>query len=202
MSLSGGEHRSFFGPLTGRTTTFVLEGRQANLAFARTVVGLLASAGVPCAVLDLDAFYSSNSDIIFSSMDELTAGSSVIRVPTPGANVEVQLSSLFEVQQQVIIVDSLNSLYHLISLEDGSSRGRKLTFTLSSLSYLARANGKAIVLSMYKREGSYGAATGRSISSLSDVTALVDASGPELKIRCTRGPAWPGGEFSSRIPSG
>ena len=202
MSLGGGELRSFFGPLTGRTTTFVLEGRQANLAFARTVVGLLASARVACAVLDLDAFYSSNSDIIFSSMGELTAGSSVIRVPTPGADVEVQLSGLFEVQQQVIILDSLNSLYHLISLEDGSSRGRKLTFALSSLSYLARANGKAIVLSMYNREGSYGSGTGRSISSLSDVTALVDASGPELKIRCTRGPAWPGGEFSSRIPSG
>jgi hypothetical protein len=201
MSLSGGEPQSFFGPLMGKTTTFMLEGRQANLAFARMMAGFLAQTRSPCAILDLDAFYSSNSDLILSSMDADTAASTIIRVPEPGSDVEIELATLFEAQHRVIIIDSLNSLYHLVSLEDGSSRGRKLTFALASLSYLARTNGKAVILSMYRREGLFRARSGRSISNLSDATALVDVRERELKIRSERGPAWPGGVFFSRIPS-
>lgn len=202
MSLSGREPRSFFGPLMGRTTTFLLEGRRANLAFAEMMARFLGRDRTPCAILDLDAFYSSNSDRIFSSMDEATANSTIIRVPEPGSDVELELSSLFQTQQRVLIIDSLNSLYHLISLEDGSSRSRKLTFALASLSYLARTGAKAVVLSMYRREVVHRGGTGRSISGLSDTTASVDVSGMGLRVRGERGHAWPGGTFSSPIPSG
>jgi hypothetical protein len=201
MSLSGEDPRSFFGPLIGKTATFMLEGRQANLAFAEVMVGFLAQARSPCAILDLDAFYSSNSNLILSNMDATTARSTIIRVPEPGSDVEAELASLFKVQHRVVIIDSLNSLYHLVSLEDGSSRGRKLTFALASLSYLARTNGKAVILSMYRREGLFRTRSGRSISNLSDVTASVDVRERELRIRSERGPTWPGGAFSSRIPS-
>lgn len=202
MSLSGGEPGFFFGPLMGKTTTFVLDGRQENLSFAGAVVGFLARARVPCAVLDLDAFYSSSSDRIFSSMDASTAGSTDIRVPRPGLEVEREFSRLFEARQKVVVVDSLNTLYHLMSLDDGSSRSRKLGFALASLSYFARTNGKAIVLSMYRREGLDRAGTGRSISALSESTVAVAVSGERLEMRVERGDVWPGGVFSTRIPSG
>lgn len=200
MSVGEAEPQSFFGPLMGKTTTFLLEGKQANLAFAAALGNLLAETRVPCAILDLDAFYASNSERILSSMDAPTAKSTLIRVPEPGSDVEVDLSRLFGLEQKVIIIDSLNTLYHLISLEDGSSRGRKLTFTVESLSYFARTSGRAVVLSMYRREGFYRAGTGRSISGLSDVTASVDFWDGGLRVKTERGRAWPGGAFSTRIP--
>ncbi len=186
----------------GRTATFVLESRQANLEFARTIVALLARAETPCAVFDLDAFYSSNADRIFKPLTGDAARSTVIQVPEPGSDVEGELARLFEVRPPVVIIDSLNSLYHLLSVEDGSARSRKLNFAVASLSYLARTNAKAVVLTMYRREGIQGSGGGRSISSLSDVTASVEVRGPELQVVCERGTAWPGGRFSIRSPSG
>ena len=201
MSLGADEPRGFLGPLTGRTTTFMLDGREANLGFAGLLMSQLSQAHAPGIILDLDAFYSSNAGRVLSSMDPATARATTIRVPDPGSDVEPELSSLFGAQQGVIIVDSLNSLYHLISLEDGSSRSRKLAFALASLSYLARTNRKVVLLSMYRREGLYRSGTGRSISALSDSTASVEIRDGAIRIRGERSLAWPGGEFSSRIPS-
>ncbi len=200
MSFDGQQAQSFFGPLTGRTATFLVEGREANLDFARTVVGLLAQTGDSCAVFDLDAFYSSNADAVFPRLPRAAAESTTLRVPEPGADIDEEFARLFESNQKVVLVDSLNSLYHLTSQEDGSSRSRKLMFAVAVLSYLARTNGKVVIVTMYRREGFTRSGTGRSISNLSDVTASVDVRGKELTVRVERGQAWPGGKFSTRIP--
>lgn len=199
MSFSGQQAQAFFGPLTGKTATFLLEGRQANLEFARAVMGFL-SREAGCAILDLDAFYSSNSDSVLSPLTATAARSTTILVPEPGSDVEGELSRLFEVRQAVVIVDSLNSLYHLLSQEDGSARSRKLTFAVAALSYLAKTNDTAVILTMYRREGFARSGTVRSISGLSDVTATVDARDHELTVRSERGSIWPGGRFATRNP--
>ena len=200
MSLSAREAHSFFAPLRGRTATFLLEDRLANLDFARSVVNLLAETPDSAQILDLDALYASNADHIFRSLDSPSAVT--LRVPEPGADIEEELAAMFEGNQGIIIIDSLNSFYHLISQEDGSSRSRKLNFAIAALAYLARTNVKAVLLSMYKREGFGRWETGRSISTLSDITASVDTRGQELLVRTERGPGWAGGVFSTRIPSG
>lgn len=170
------------------------------MAFARTVVGLFGRTGGSCTVLDLDAFYSTNADVIFASLPGAAAESMTIRVPEPGADIEGEFAGVFESKQKVLLVDSLNSLYHLVSREDGSSRSRKLAFAVASLSYLAKTNDMAVILTMYRREGSFRSGTGRSISNLSDVTASVDVRGDELTARVERGQAWAGGRYSTRIP--
>jgi len=202
MSFGVRQAESFFAPLAGKTATFLLEDRQANLVFARTVIGLLGQTGDACAVVDLDAFYSSNSDLIFGALGHPAARATAIRIPEPGADIEGEFSAIFEAPQKVVIVDSLNSFYHLVSQEDGSSRSRKLTFAVASLSYFARANGKAVILTMYRREGFTHGGTGRSISSLSDMTASVGVRGTEMTVKGERGSGWPGGRLSIRIPSG
>ena len=202
MSFGMQQARAFFAPLTGRTTTFLLEDREANLGFASTIMGLLAQTGDTCAVVDLDAFYSSNSDRIFGALDQPAARATAVRVPEPGADIEGEFSAIFEAPQKTLIMDSLNSFYHLVSQEDGSSRSRKLMFAVASLSYFARVNGKVVIFSMYRREGFTRGGTGRSISSLSDMTASVDVRGEEMTVRRERGSGWPGGRFSIRIPSG
>jgi hypothetical protein len=199
MSFSGREAQSFFAPLRGRTATFLLDDREANLDFARTVVSLLARTSDSAQILDLDAFYSSNSDRIFGRLDSTAA---TISVPEPGTDVESEFARTFGGDQGVVIIDSLNSFYHLISQEDGSSRSRKLNFAIASLSYLAKTNAEAVILSMYRREGLTRWGTGRSISSLSDITASVAVRKQELVVRVERGPGWEGGSFSTRIPSG
>jgi hypothetical protein len=200
MSLGAREAQSFLAPLRGRTATFLLEDRLANLNFARSVISLLTQTSEAAEILDLDALYASNADDIFrlpGSPATLT-----IRVPEPGADIEEEFAAMFEGDQRIIIVDSLNSFYHLISQEDGSSRGRKLYFAMAALTYLARTNARTVLLSMYRREGLARWGSGRSISALSDITASVDTRNQELLIRAERGPGWEGGVFSTRIPSG
>jgi hypothetical protein len=202
MSLSGEQAHSFFSPLVGRTSTFLMEGRRANVDFARTLMELASRRGDAATIFDLDAFYSSNSHRIFADLATSFLSTATVRVPEPGSVVEAELAALFGCRQKLIVIDSLNTLYHLISLEDGSSRSRKLSFALAGLGYLARTNAKAVVLSMYRREGFTRVGAGRSISSLSDLTASVSIRGDEVTFRSERGGGWPGGRFSIRIPSG
>jgi hypothetical protein len=199
MSFSGKQTQQFLEPLTGGTTTFLLEKRATNLQFARTTMWLLTRGGNSCAIFDLDALYSSNSDRIFAPL-AAAATSIVIRVPAPGSNIQEEVSRLFEVRQKILIIDSLNTFYHLMMLEDGNSRSRNIAFAVEALSYLARTNGKAVFITMYRRLGFPRRDTGRSIASLSDSTVSVDIRGDELKLRNDRGAAWPGGTCSIRIP--
>ena len=200
MSFGAREAHSFFAPLKGRTATFLLEDRQANLAFARSLLGLLVQTRDAAEILDLDAFYASNAECIFGSLGSPAVAT--LRVPEPGADIEEEFAAIFEGVQGVVILDSLNSFFHLISQDDGGSRSRKLNFAIAGLAYLARTNTKAVILSMYRREGFDRLGTGRSISDLSDITASVHTRGQDLLIRTERGPGWEGGFFSTRIPSG
>ena len=198
MSAAQGS-RSFLEPLLGKTATFLFAERQDNLAFARTLAGLLGASGMAAAVLDLDAFYSSHADSVLTP-SPAEADSWTLRVPAPGSGIEAEVSQLFVAPQGALILDRLNPLYHLFSLDDGRSRGRRLGFALAGLSYLAKTNSKAVILGMYRREGFGRLGTARSISGLSDIAASVEVKGSELSMRTERGSAWPGGVFSTRIP--
>ncbi len=202
MSLSRTEARDFLEPLKGKAVTFVLEGRKENLAFARAAVGLMAGTGTPCTILDLDAFYAANSDRIFGALSRPEADGFTIDVPDPSSRIERDFPGAFAEQKGAFIVDSLNSLYHLLSFEDGSSRSRKLSFAVASLSYAARTNSTAVILAMYRREGLVKAGVGRSISGFADATVSVEVRGSELSMKCERGTVWPGGKLSIRSPSG
>ena len=198
MSAAQGS-RSFLEPLLGKPATFLFAGRQDNLAFARTLAPLLGASGMAAAVLDLDAFYSSHADSVLAPASA-DADSWTLKVPVPGSDIEAEVSQLFVAPQGALILDSLNTLYHLFSLDESRSRGRRLGFALAGLSYLAKTNSKAVILGMYRREGFGRPGTARSISGLSDIAASVEVKGSELSMRTERGSAWPGGVFSTRIP--
>lgn len=199
MSFSRDEVPTFFDPLAGRTTTFLLDSRQAKLRFAQTISALVSSGGKGLAILDLDAFYSSHADKIFS-LDPRQGESTTIIVPKPGSDIEEQFSHLFDAQQEVLVIDSLNSFFHLLSLDDWHARSRKVTFALEALSQFARSNSKIAILSMYRRERYAGTGTKRPISQLSDLTVSVTLRGDQAVFRVEKGLGWPGREFSTRIP--
>ncbi|MDG6990236.1 MAG: hypothetical protein JRM99_02310 [Nitrososphaerota archaeon] len=199
MSFGGGSGSAFLDPLIGKTTTFVVEAREANIKFAQALGDSIAKTTFSCIVFDLDALYASNADIIFTRATN-AASSFTVDIPGPGSDIESEFSSLLKTQQEVVIIDSLNTLYHLISTEDGSSKARKMMFALASLSLFARENHRAIVMSMYRRDGFAKPGKGRPISSLSDIAASVDVKGDGLEVKTERGSAWPRGVFSIRIP--
>ncbi len=191
---------SFLGPLKGKTSTLVVSGRQSNLDLARTIFLQAAQDGDKCAILDLDALYSSNADAIFGKQSAEAMKSTLIHVPKPGSRVEDALTGFFGSEADVLVIDSLNTLYHLLAQMDTSSRSRKLSFAVASLSYLARTANRAAIFTMYRREGLNRSVGSRSISGLSDLMASVDSNGSELSLKCERGIAWPGGRFAIRIP--
>jgi hypothetical protein len=186
------------GPLFGKTVTLLVSGREANLAFARAAMALITRSK-SCAVLDLDAFYASNADVILGSLPAESIRSTAFTILDPQSNVERELPRILSSRAEVVIMDSFNTLYHLLSYGDGSARGRKLSFAVASMSYLARTNRKVIILTMYRRVGFWRQGA-RPIWSLSDVTAAVKMHGSGITISCERGKAWPEGSFSIRNP--
>lgn len=199
MSLSPAQAKSFLQPLLGKTTTFLLPSREANLALARTAMTVAEKTARTCSVLDLDALYSSNADTVLGSLSADFLRSVTLTVPDPESRVEQELPRVLASAAEVVIIDSFNTLYHLLSYDDGWSRGRKLSFAVAVMSYLARTGRKAVILAMYRRPGLWRQGT-RPISSLSDVTIGVKAQGAELSFYCERGTAWPEGKLSIRIP--
>jgi hypothetical protein len=187
------------GPVTGKTTTFLLQGREDNLAFATAAISLATKSGRTCAILDLDAFYSSNGDAILGALPASSLHRTHFIVPDPESEVERELPRLLSSGADVMIVDSFNTFYHLLSHDDGASRGRKLSFAVAIMSYLARTGSRPVFFTMYRRGGTWRQGT-RPISGLSDVTAAVRRQGSELSLSCERGRAWPDGRFSIRIP--
>lgn len=199
LSLSAQQAHSFLGPLKGKVATFLVESRQTNLILARGIATLAGAVAGGCTIFDMNALYSSNSDEILSTLPLSAARLTRVHVPEPGSRIEAELPKLHRADSGVLIIDSLNTLYHLLSASDVGSRSRKLAFAVVSLSYFARTNGKAVLFSMYRRERTMKTGRGGSIADLSDATISVQAVDSELLMKCERGTVWPGGVFSLRI---
>jgi hypothetical protein len=189
------------GPLYGHTTTFLVDTRGTNLALARTLVCHFARSNVPYTVLDIDALYSSGSDLIFGHIAEEEARTARLFVPQPGFALEAEIATLLGSDpERSLIVDSLNSLYHLLSGGGRGSRNMGLAFAVALLSYAARTEKRAVILTMYQREGGARFGNRKSISSLSDITVSASVQGHTLALKCERGSAWPGRGLSVPIP--
>jgi hypothetical protein len=200
LSLSAQLAHSFFSPLKGKTVTFLVDDRHANLLLARGIGLLSAVATRNLAIFDIDAFFSSNSDEILSALPPSVARSMRVYIPEPGSSVETEIVRLYSTDSEVFVIESLNTFYHLLSSSGVGSRSRKLAFAMASLSYLASTTGKSVLFVMYRRERVMRADKGGSISNLSDATVSVEATGSELLMKCEQGTAWPGGRFLLRLP--
>jgi len=197
---SAGKADEFFGPLKGKTATFLLPDRSANLAFARAVTAMVAASGRTCSIFDLDAFYSSNAGFLFGPPSASGRGKVFIQVPKPSVRLEDEFPRLFSGGGSVVIVDTLNTLFHLLSSDEGAYRSRKFSFAVASLSFTAKESGSAIMLAMYRRELLSRGGLGRSMSSYSDVVVSVERKDSGVTMVTERGKAWGEGTFSIRIP--
>lgn len=201
MNLGTEQARSFVEPLKGKTTTFLVDDRETNISLMRCMADVVATTGRGCTVLDIDAFFASNSNEIFSSLSSETARSICIHIPEPVSEIENEVSEVFKTGSEVFVLQNLNTLYHLFRSSGKGSGVRKVAFTIICLSHLTKASGKVGVVIMYGRERvmSTGGGGG-SISDFSDAAVLVESTRSEVSLRCRRGTLWPGGEFYLRLP--
>ncbi len=194
MSLGEADARSFFAPLEGRTTSFVVDDRRTNLSLLKAAVSMALAGGRACTILDLDALCSSHAGKVLSGLGPKASGMVRALVPAPGAGVEDELMSLFRTGPSVFVVETLNTLHHLMPSNPGS-RSRRLSFVLSALSFLAKTNGAAGLYVTYRREKAIGPERGGSISDFADLVVSVTGVKSELHMRCERGEAWPDGKL-------
>ncbi len=199
MSLSIEQARLLIEPLRGRTIAFLVNDRQTNLSLMKGMTAAATTAARGCTVLDIDAFFSSNSYEILACLPPAAAKSVCIHVPDTFANTESEFSKVFKTDSEVIMVQSLNTLYHLFQSSGVGSRTRKVAFAMICLAYFAKASGKVVMVIMYGRDKVMKIGGGGSISDFADATVLVEDSRHGLSLKCGRGMLWPEGEFHLRL---
>jgi hypothetical protein len=138
--------------LEGKVVTLLVDGRMTNKTLARGLILNATHRRRFCTVLDIDGLYSSNSDFIFGPLSEEEANTVELLVPEPGSDLRVETAQALSLcRSQVVIVDSLNSLFHLLPARGRGWRSRNLAFVLAFFSYLARTGGKTVIITKYRR---------------------------------------------------
>jgi len=202
MSLSALQTRLFLAPLQGKTTVFLVADRRTNLLLGKLVLSSLVANGTSCIILDTDAFYASNSELLAEGISRPDLGNLRLYVPKVGTTSEEAALELFKgYGGRAVIIDNLNSFYHTLSSENRSSAGRKLTFLVALLSFLGHANGTTVFVTTYEREKPTIPRHTRPFSGLGDVSISTRCAGDRLILECESGTTWPDGTLSFSIPS-
>jgi hypothetical protein len=196
MSLSDRQTRLFLEPLAGKTTAFRVDDRPSNLKFAAAILRLLAGARRGCRLLDLDAFYSSNLEALAVGLPRESLAGFDITLPEPGSDMEATLAGFFlGGDARPVLIDSVNSLYQLLSARNPRAAGRKFTFFVSAMSNWAKSNGEPAVASIYDRRPATRKKASRSLADVFDSSISLSAKPDGLAFKCERGSAWRGGGF-------
>jgi hypothetical protein len=200
MSFSAQQARSLLSPLRGKVAVFSVPDRISNLALGQLLLSSLEISGKTCTILDIDAFYSSNSDLFARDISHGQTEDVWLYVPEVGASAEdLVLHLLNERRSDSVIVDNLNSFFNLFSFDDRNSASRKFTFLMDLLSYLAHSNDVSVLVTLYEREKPIRRRRARSFSGLGDLSLTVGHTKGRLTLQCDGCEGWPDGALS--LPS-
>ncbi len=192
---------AFFAPLKRKTTTFVVEEREVNLRLAQFIIGLASVLKLRVLVLDTDAFYAANIISVSEKQSDNQKEGVFIRIPTNDLRLEECLVDSILTKYELLIVDDMNSLYHLFESLEKSSGSRKLHFIGRTLSYFARSENRTVVLNLYKNimDSTPLGESSRSLAKYADLVVSVDVQDSFIRFRCNQGRAWSNNFFSARI---
>lgn len=192
MSL-GSPVADFLEPLTGTTTAFLLGDKDSKIALARAILPYLAEREEGCCVLDFDAFFSSGIESVTSNVQREHLKDIEVVIPQPGSDIEATLAEVFTGSRSLII-DSTNSLYHLLAYQRPKSASRKLAFLIAALSRWAQANSRLVIANTYEREPPIRRRAG-SFSTFFDVAVSVSSRPRGLGFTCRKGNPWQNRNF-------
>ena len=195
------EAEAFLTPLRAKSTVFLLDNRATDLLFSRFLLSCLVRTRNEVLVADINAFYSSNAQRIAPGSD---APNISLTLPPPGFAVEPWLIDFLigAADAAVVVLDDLNTLYHLLSFDGSKRAGNRISFLMALTSFLARTRPQTIISKVYARnrpiQNSRRGA--RSLDRLGDLGVAVEYEASELTFACKNGSGWRGdGTFSVRV---
>jgi len=195
------EAEAFLTPLRAKSTVFLLDNRATDLLFSRFLLSCLVRTKNEVQVADINAFYSSNAQRIAPGFD---APNISLSLPPPGFAVEPWLIDFLigAADAAVVVLDDLNTLYHLLSFDGSKRTGNRISFLMALTSFLARTRLQTIISKVYARnrpiQNSRRGA--RSLDRLGDLGVAVEYEASELTFACKNGSGWRGnGTFSVRV---
>jgi len=190
--------QAFLSPLRSRASIFVLGDREINLSFSRFLLECLDVSRCPGVVADMNAFYTSNA-VRLATQSDFALENIVISLPPSKFDPEAWAIDflLGANETAAVILDDLNTLYHLLSWDGSRRTNNRVTFIVALASFLARSKQQIVVLKAYSRTRVSPSRRGtRSLERLGDLGISVTSRGKELLFKCVKGDGWKDGTFS------
>src|SRR2546428_12724399 len=196
------EAEAFLTPLRSRSTVFLLNDRETDLLLTLFLLGFLERTRNEALVAAINPFSSSNAQRLAPGSVGLQNIS--LSLPPPGFAVEPWIVDFLigAADPAVVILDDLNTLYHLLSFDGSKRAGNRISFLIALTSFLARTRPQTIISKVYARNrpiqnSRHGA---RSLDRLGDLGVAVEYEASELTFACKNGSGWRGdGTFSVRV---
>ncbi len=158
----------------------------------------LATTKYGGSIADINAFNSSNAERISPRSD---APNVTIHLPPPTFAVEPWIIDfLIYADAAVVILDDLNTIYHLLSFDSSRRVGNRMSFLMGLTSFLARMKRQTIISKAHALKRPVQNRRGaRSLDKLGDMGVSVESQVDGLTFRCRSGVGWRGGVFSVRV---
>lgn len=150
-------------------------------------------------VVDVDAIYASHSRILATQLARDCLENITLWIPTDNSIQALLVDPASSASYDVLLVDDLNTIYHILSLE-GKSAIQKLVSVSRIMSFFCRENQVAAILTVYSSPTERFPRLGqRSLSRIGDLSISTTVKDSAIQFTCNHGRAWPNNAFSARI---
>jgi len=184
---------AFLRPLKGKSTTFIVANRNANLSASRFILTCLATLRIDAGLFDTSCCYGVNIRKLTDGLPSDFKQRSTISYITEGLTYEESLTRMLLLESPAILIDDLNAILHLLSSHNRKSGIHRLSTFYHTLSYAARLNSLLVMGMVYKTgPGSAARSSQRSLSRISEVQVVTEARvGGDVTFRSDDVPEWP-----------
>ncbi len=174
----------------------MVDGRTSRILLAQFLLNCICVLNKKLLILDTNAFYASNSNLLVPRLGEDCLARVGLRIPAADTIQTTLTSSVFS-SYEFLIIDDLNTIYHLMSTENRSAI-RELTAMTRILSYFCRENGITVILVTYSAgEGLKKEVGKRSLFHMGDVSVSTKIDNNKIQFTCDHGEAWLNNTFSA-----
>jgi hypothetical protein len=180
-----------------RVTTVMVDGRESHTRFAEFILGCICKAKKKAIVIDVDAIYASHNRIFTSQLARECLENITLWIPADNS-IQALLTSTAFSSYEVLLIDDLNTIYHILSLQDGSGIQRLVSMS-KMLSYFCRENRTAVILTVYSSTERFARIGQRSLFRIGDLSVSMKFRDSEIQFTCNHGNAWKNNSFSAKV---
>lgn len=177
----------------------MVPSRECDVLVMRFILRCLSTLRRQAVILDTSATMGSTAVRVGDGLDAKSLERIELHWLSEDASAETHLAFLVEEGLDVILIDDINSLHHLLSGNQGKLGMYRLLVFSRLLSYSARQNGSIVISTAYSSEVR-GLGGGQvSLSAAGDMKVAVKLDGPRLVFKSATHSMWGGGSFVAEI---